>query len=235
MPVPVASPPGARRGWPATAGILVVAWLTLLGLVIGVGLLITGPLQDAVGPPDNALARWILGERSSSLTSVATLFTLLGDTVPVVVLAIAVALAIWVWQRDSRPALFVALATSGVTAIYLLATNAVSRPRPPGKILDPGLDPTHSFPSGHTGAATAVYGGIVVLVWTYAPRARWWVTPLLVLPVLVMISRLYEGAHHLSDVLTSLVFASIWLTFTAKTLLPGRPTDESARASRTPE
>jgi membrane-associated phospholipid phosphatase len=216
------------RSWKAQAAILVIAWLILFGLVVGVGRLITGPLQDSVGPTDNALARWFADERTSSLNEVAESMTLLGETLTVIALATVTALAVWLWQRNIRPVLFVALATSGVSGIYILAATVDPRPRPPVKVLDPGLDPTASYPSGHVAAATALYGLIVVLVWTYARRLRWWVTPLLLCPLLVAIARLYEGAHHLSDVLTSFVFATIWLTVAAVTLLPRDRTDDSA-------
>ncbi len=198
---------------------MVVAWAVLLGLVVGVGRLITGPLEDSVGAADEDLARWFAGERTSSLNQVAEYVSLLGDTRVELVLAPIIAVGLLIWQRSIWPALFVGLTTAGVGGIYILSASAVERPRPPVKILDPGLNPLHSFPSGHVGTATALYGLIVVLVWTYARAARWWVTPLLLLPALVCISRMYEGAHHLSDVATSLVFASIWLTVTSVTIL----------------
>ncbi len=225
-----ASSSRCNRSLQAQAGILAIVWATLLGLVIGVGRLLTGPLQDSVGSTDNQVARWFAGKRSPSLNQVAEFTTLLAETPTVLVLAAAIALGVWVWRRNFRPALWVALATAGATGIYLVAVNAVPRPRPPVQILDAGLDPTHSFPSGHVAAATALYGLIVVLVWTYARVARWWVTPLLLLPLLVMVSRMYEGAHHLSDVLTSVVYASIWLRVTATTLPPRHLTKDTQRA-----
>lgn len=210
----------ADRGWPARVGILVVAWTVLLGLVVGVGRLLTGPLKGTVGSGDNALARSFAGERTSSLNDVAGFLTMLGDTRTVIVLALAIALSVAVWRHDIRPATFVAVATSGASGLYSLAANLDPRERPPVKILDPGLDPMHSFPSGHVAAATTLYGLIVVLVWTYAGAARYWAMPLLLLPLLVVSARLYEGAHHLTDVLTSLVYATTWLGVTARTLLP---------------
>ena len=212
------------NSWQEQAAILLMAWAILLGLVVGVGLLITHPLKTAVNPTDNDVATWFAGQRSSSRTQVAESLSLLGETITVIALAAVVALSVWIWRRSIRPVLFVAVTTGGASAIYILAANAVPRSRPPVKILDPGLDPTQSFPSGHVAAAIALYGLIVVLVWTYAPRARWWVTPLLLSPLLVALARLYEGAHHLTDVLTSAIFASIWLAVTAVTLLSRRPT-----------
>lgn len=204
------------RAWPALAAIIVVAWAVLLALVVGVGKILTGPLQDSVAPVDHDVTRWFVNGRSASLDPVAEWVALLGDTLIVVVLGPLVAIGMWVWQRDLRPVFFVVATSVGVSGIYILAASVIDRDRPPVKILDPGLDPTHSFPSGHVGAATALYGLIVVLVWTYTARKeRWWVAPLLLVPLLVLVARLYQGAHHLSDVLASLAYASAWLAITS--------------------
>lgn len=195
--------------------------MLLVGIVVGVGHAITGPLRLSINPRDNDLARWFAGQRSTSRSQLADIGTLLGDTLTVAAVSVALALGLWVWRREARPVAFVATTMAGVTALYLLAVTLEPRPRPPVPVLDAGLVPTHSFPSGHVGASTAVYGLAVVLVWTYARRGRWWVTPLLLVPPLVAVARLYEGAHHLSDVLTSLLYASAWLTATTIVLLNG--------------
>jgi membrane-associated phospholipid phosphatase len=212
------------RSWQEQAAILLIAWAILLGLVVGIGLLLTHPLENAVDPTDDEMARWFAGQRSSARTQVADLLSLLGETMTVIALAAVVALGVGIWRHSIRPVVFVAVTTGGASAIYILAANAVPRARPPVKVLDPGLDPTQSFPSGHVAAAIALYGLIVVLAWTYASKARWWVTPVLISPLLVAVARLYEGAHHLTDVLTSALFASIWLTVTAMTLVRHQPT-----------
>ena len=208
-----------RSRWRARATTLITSWLILLGLVMGVGRLITGPLKKPVGSTDTDVARWFAGERASSLNQVAESITWLGETITIIALAAVIALSVWIWRRNIRLPLFVAVTTGGASAIYIITAYAVPRARPPVKILDPGLDPTQSYPSGHVAAATAMYGLIVVLIWTCAHAARWWVAPLLLAPALVAVARLYAGAHHLSDVLTSAVYASIWLTITAMTLL----------------
>jgi undecaprenyl-diphosphatase len=120
--------------------------------------------------------------------------------------------AVLAWRAGRRLAIFAFSATAGVLVIYLAATQTISRQRPPVHILDPGLVPDHSFPSGHTLFATGMYGVLVVLLWH---RHRWAACLLALLPPIVAISRLYEGAHHLTDVLTSLVAASTWLAVLA--------------------
>ena len=209
---------------------LLAVWVVLVGVVIGIGQLITGPLESTIDPPENDLARWFASERSDARTELADLFTRLADTWTIVGLGIAIAVAVWLWRREAGPTAFVVTTVVGVFAIYLLTVTVDPRPRPPVKILDPGLDPKHSFPSGHTGAAIAVYGLVVVLVWTYARWARWWATLLLVIPPLVAVARLYEGAHHLSDVLTSVLYGSAWLVATTTVLLSGAGRTPAERA-----
>jgi membrane-associated phospholipid phosphatase len=219
VPAPPTAPP--RRTWKAQAATLLGVWVVLVGVVVGIGQLITGPLRSTIDPPENDLARWFAGERTGTRSDVADFVTRFADTWTIVGLGAVIAVAVWLWRREARPTAFVVATVLGVFLLYMLTVTVDPRPRPPVKILDPGLEPDHSFPSGHTGAAIAVYGLLVVLAWTYAHRARWWVTPLLLIPPLVAVARLYEGAHHLSDVLASVLYGCVWLAATTTVLLPG--------------
>ena len=216
---PGASPhPG--RAWPVTALVLAVSWVVVCGLVVGWGRLLTHPLAGSVGVVDDDLARWFSGRRTPSLDELAEAGTFVGDTVTGLVVLAAVALGAWLWTRSGAPALFVLVTYAGLGGIYLVATRLDPRQRPPVTILDKGLIPDHSFPSGHVGTATAIAGCVIVLTWTYARAARWWTLALLVVPLWTLVARLYQGAHHLSDVLTSLVCAVVWLAVVATVLLP---------------
>jgi undecaprenyl-diphosphatase len=68
--------------------------------------------------------------------------------------------------------------------------------------LDPA-PPTSSYPSGHVGAATALYVSFALLAQSIErPVLRRLVTAVfLLIPVLVAYARLYRGMHHLSDIL----------------------------------
>ena len=101
-----------------------------------------------------------------------------------------------------------------------MVTHVDPRRRPPVDILDRGLVPDHSFPSGHVATAVVAYGGLFLLTVAYVAAARRLALPLLLLPVVVLLSRLYQGAHHLTDVLTSVGYASLWLLVLARLLLP---------------
>ncbi len=57
-------------------------------------------------------------------------------------------------------------------------------------------------------------------MWAYTRAARRWAIPLLLLiPLACLLSRLYQGAHHLSDVLTSMVYACLWIAAVASLVL----------------
>lgn len=195
-----------------TAVLVLLAWALILGVVLAFGWLVTHSAGQGIDAFDDDLARDIAGERTAGLDRVAEILALFGETIVTLVVSPIVAIGLWAWQRSVVPALFVALVVAGVGGFYFVATSLEPRDRPPVEILDKGLVPTHSFPSGHVGTATALYGLLIVLTWVYLRSARWWVTPLALLPLGVVAARLYQGAHHLTDTLTSLVYTSVWLT-----------------------
>jgi undecaprenyl-diphosphatase len=91
----------------------------------------------------------------------------------------------------------------------------VNRDRP----LVPRLDstpPTSSYPSGHTAASIALYVGLAIIIWSLVRsttvRAITWIVAVAI-PVLVGISRLYRGMHHLTDVLASVLLGCGVLLF----------------------
>ena len=206
----------------ATALTLAGTWVLVLAAVVGWGWLLTHALKSSVDPWDNDVSRWFADQRSGVLDPVADVGTLLGET-PIGVAVAAVAGGAWaLWRRTWRPILFVAVLEAGIGALYFVTTHVVTRQRPPVKILDPGLVSDHSFPSGHVATAVVAYAGIFVLAAVYAGSRRL-VAPVLLLPAFVLLARLYQGAHHLTDVLTSVVYASVWMLVVARlVLLPDR-------------
>jgi len=201
----------------------VAAYVVLALAVVGWGWLLTHQLADTVGGFDDDVSRWFADHRSALLDPVANLGTLLGETWVGLAVSALVAIASGVLDRSLRGPALVLLADAGAGGIYWLASHAIPRDRPPVEILDPGLVPTHSFPSGHVGTAVSVYGAAAILLALHlssAPMRRAAVATLLALPVYVLLSRLYQGAHHLTDVATSVVYATTWLVVLAWALRP---------------
>lgn len=215
--------------------LLVVSYVAVGLAVVAVGWLITHPFSRPVESFDDPVSRWFAGERTSWLDPVAQAGTLLGETAVGLAVGAVVAVVAGLALRALWPALLVALADVGHGGIYWAATHTDPRDRPPVKILDTGLVPDHSFPSGHVGTAVAVYGGAAVLLalWlrTRSSRsalARVLVVLLAAVPLFVAASRLYEGAHHLTDVGTSLAYGAAWLAAVTVLTRPRRAADEEA-------
>lgn len=208
---------------------LSVVWVVVVLGVLAVGWLLTEPLEPVVDPWDDSVVVWLEDQRTDDLDTAAAVGSAIADTVVGVALAALVGLAGSWWQRSWRPFVYFTVLVVGYLALYVIVTHLVPRDRPPVEILDPGLVPDHSFPSGHVATSIVVYGGIVLWVASVAPRWRRWVWPLLLAPLVVAPSRLYQGAHHPTDVLVSFVFATVWVLVVARVLLP-RSADERGEA-----
>jgi undecaprenyl-diphosphatase len=197
-----------------------ITWVLVLLGVLAVGWVLTHPLQSSVDPWDNGVNRWFEDHRTSGLDLAADIGSKVADTI--VGLGVALVLAIWVSRKVGswRPAIYYAVLVGPTLALYLVVTALIPRDRPPVKILDPGLVPDHSFPSGHVFTSIVVYCATALLLNAYFPRARGWTWVLFLVPLVVAPSRLYQGAHHPTDVMTSLVFAPIWVAMVARVLLP---------------
>ena len=221
------------RSWPETAGRLLLAWVAIAAAVVAWGWLLTTQLEGSVGEVDDDLARAIADERTPGLTDAAEIGATMGITLVGGVTIAVVALVFALWKRTWRPVIFVAVVEAGLGGIYWLGTTLDERDRPPVKLLEKGLVPDHSFPSGHTATAMAVFLCIAFLVWTYTRVSRGWALLLALVPLACLVSRLYQGAHHLTDVLTSVVYAAVWITVVARLVL-GSSRTETHRAEEAP-
>ena len=207
---------GNPRSWPATEGLLVAGWVALTAAVVGWGWLLTNHLEGSIGAGDDDLARWVADGRTAPLTDAAEIGTFLGDTIVGAVLLGVGAVVFSIRQKSWLPLHFVALVEAGIGGIYWFGTTLDPRQRPPVEILDRGLVPDHSFPSGHTATSMAIFLGLAFLIWTYTRLPRGWALVLALVPLACATARLYQGAHHLSDVVTSVVYATVWITLVAR-------------------
>ena len=204
----------------AAARTLTIVWVLLTLGVVAVGWLLTHPLESSVDPWDDSVVQGIADRRSPTMDVLAAWGSHLADTIVGVIVAAVAALVLWRTQHTRRPLVYFTVLVAGTLALYLIVTALITRDRPPVEILDPGLVPDHSFPSGHVATSIVVYCALAIYLFRTVPASRRWAWLLFLAPVIVAPSRLYEGAHHPTDVLTSLVVAPLWVAAVARVLLP---------------
>ena len=214
----VKNAPARQRGRIA-AGVL-VAWVLILGIIVGAGELITkNGNGNVLG--DQTIPHWFAAHRTASWTHWSLIFTTLGASQAILIAALATCVVFLAVTRHWRPVIFVATVMFGELAAFLAAAAVVRRPRPDVTQLDQHL-PTSAYPSGHEAATCCLYVAVAILVIGHA--RGWWrwlfLIPAIAMPVLVALSRMYRGEHHPTDILGSLLFSALWLTATTLLIKP---------------
>ena len=130
----------------------------------------------------------------------------------------AVALAVLAVVKRWKIGVAVAVNLAGIYVLNEIIKHIVRRPRPdfPHLVFEQG----YSFPSGHAMVSTAFYGFIVYLLYRYWHTARDSGArgrnrrnrAAVLIPPVVMFTRVYLGVHYASDVCAGLLFAIAWLT-----------------------
>jgi membrane-associated phospholipid phosphatase len=158
---------------------------------------------------DVRFARWLHAHASDPLVRVFDGITLAGNTAVLVVFVLAIGIVL---LRRTRPneAAVIALALGGSAVLNAALKLLFHRPRP--ELAFVHLD-TYSFPSGHAAVSTATFTTIAFLLGRRyrSLRARLVISlGTLVAILLVGFSRLYLGAHYLSDVLAGISVGFGW-------------------------
>ena len=187
--------------------VFVVAMLAALALIastsIALGLLVVHVLLhiSALARWDEHVNVWLAAHRTPSRTHLSTIGSILSGGVVLPIVAGFTALAAAV-LREWRVAAFIVFVLGVESASYRITTLAVHRHRPRVLRLE-HLPVNASYPSGHTAAGIAVYGGLALLltslVRNVAFRVAVWIVAL-ALPAFDVWSRLYRGMHHPLDI-----------------------------------
>lgn len=194
--------------------------LLLIGaLLIGSTWLFLGVLEDVVtGDPlvraDQGVYQFIQGLRTPWGDRLMVFATELGDGVVIALVAAAV-LAWLVWRRSWRAAKYWVAAIGFGQIAATLVKLVLQRPRPLADLYD-GLS-TYAFPSGHATMSMVAYGFLAALIaGRFARQRRWIVYAVAALLIgIIAASRLYLGAHWLSDVIGGLSLGFAWVCLLA--------------------
>lgn len=161
---------------------------------------------------DARLAQWLHAHATPAFTAFMLAVTHLNSTVAVTLWSVAFAVLL-ARLRERYWIFTLALSVGGAMLLNLLLKAAYERVRP--RFDDPLLElGTYSFPSGHTAAAVAFYGVLAAFLVSrfYDTRRRVaCVAAAVAAVVLVAFSRLYLGAHYLSDVVAAVCSSTAWL------------------------
>ncbi len=193
------------------AGTLAAWALLLLVAVWGFAGMLGSALQSQ--PPtnlDRALYDLLLGLRTPWIDVLMVRLTHLGDLPVVSLLALVVTLWLTARRRWSACAHWLGAVTFALAVPWLLKI-AVGIPRPEA-IIAQFAD--SAFPSGHATRAITLFGFLAVLTARDFKLAWRWLpyTIAVLLALGIAASRLYLGAHWLSDVLGGLTLGLIWVT-----------------------
>lgn len=214
-----------RTGWSMMLATFAVATavLTVTGLAV-----VHWWDGSAAGERDADLIRWIEDRRTSSLTRAAELVSLASDTLTKVIIGVAlIPVCLWLFRRWHEYALIVGGLVVEVCA-FGLSSQLVGRERPPVEQLDGA--PTNSFPSGHIAAATVFYVGLALVIFMRTRRPGPRLVAVLiavVMPIGMVVSRLYLGMHYLSDAVAGMILGGVVLAVMWRVVHRTLPLEES--------
>jgi membrane-associated phospholipid phosphatase len=186
--------------------------------VLGVGWILGTIVQDLLGHSqsplvDGPVQQFFASHRESRLTAAMRLVTYLGDSSKLMKLALLIGL-LWWWRiRNPGPLVLLTGAYIGARVIETTVKVLTHRPRPPG---EQALDAftRFAFPSAHVTYATVIYGALALLLVASSPgrrRRTLILTAAMFIVALVGLSRMYLGAHWLTDVLGGMILGVAWL------------------------
>jgi membrane-associated phospholipid phosphatase len=187
-----------------------VLWL----LIVGAGLLIKANARFVHA--EDSIDRGLAAHRSATWNSITLTLSAMGNR-EIIAVAVILSVALLWWQTsDIRLALVPALAVLIAQTIFYFASTIVARARPAVVRLDQ-VPFTSSYPSGHSGATTALYLSLGLMALRLRHKwLRWLLATVCVLvPLAVMFARLYRGMHHPTDVAAGMLIGltCAWLAY----------------------
>ena len=161
---------------------------------------------------DPRVTAWMVAHRAAWLTSVLRVITWLGSTAVIIPLGVIAGVFFVLRRRQWQPLALLAAAVAGAVSLYDIVKPLIGRPRPPPAIWI-GHFSGAAFPSGHAAQSVAFYAMLAIVLGAgRSPRAKtvlWSAAALVALAVGG--SRIYLGAHWLTDVLGGYALGASWV------------------------
>jgi undecaprenyl-diphosphatase len=181
---------------------------------------------------DEPVQRWLTAHRDHAMHSLMEQISRFGDwpahiALGLTMLGLAYLRKSRTWMRIFL-AMLIACALAGIVARGVKIGAGRARPSVHADSAWNGprfAAKYHAFPSGHTAASAAFFGVLVFRRWRIG-------LPLLAIPMLIALSRMYVAAHFLSDVVCAFLLGLVCAWFTGWWMLGSA--GESASKRRTP-
>lgn len=170
--------------------------------------------RSALVALDTHVAEWLHADAAASALRVRCMFAITHLHSPLAIAAWSVIFGAVLWRlRERYWLLTLAVTVAGGMIVNYILKNAYERLRP--RLDEPLLSlDSYSFPSGHTAGAVLFYGVLAAFLvsrfFDWRQRAAC-VAGAVVMVVLVAFSRMYLGAHYLSDVVAAACASTVWL------------------------
>jgi membrane-associated phospholipid phosphatase len=192
----------------APLGVLLLALAVGLFATLAADLVHQGPITRL----DAGVSSWVRARMQPAFTQLMFALDYLHSNTGLGLMA-ATAAAVLVRRRQSEWLSVLVASVGGGLLLNVLVKHAFQRARP---VWDDALLTLHtySFPSGHTAGATVWWGFFTVLVFAHRPAWPWRAATFVMaigMVSLTALSRVYLGAHHLSDVLAAVAEGCAWL------------------------
>lgn len=194
-------------------GLAIAGWIALVvagAIFINLAWDVAGHTEIVV--LDARVAVWLHAHGSPTLTKIMIAITDANSTVAMALWSAIFAIVLH-RLRERYWMLTLALTMAGGMTLNVILKDVYERARP--HFDDPWVTlSSYSFPSGHTAGATLFYGVLAAFV---VSRLHDWhariacVIIAVLLVVIVAFSRMYLGAHYLSDVAAAACSSTVWL------------------------
>jgi membrane-associated phospholipid phosphatase len=170
--------------------------------------------RDGVAGLDQPVLDAKIDLRRPWLSTVVRGYTDLGSALILpVIAATGAALLVWIW-RSWTPALILLISGAGSLTMSQVGKAAVDRERPDQSLAVPPFETSPAFPSGHTLNSTVIFVMIAYLLSCRLEGVRARTTAIgvaVALSLLMGLTRVYLGAHWLTDVLVGWTLAAAWV------------------------
>ncbi len=189
--------------------LIVLFAAVIFASLVGLGnLAIRATSADAISNMDISMFSLMREMRNAPADEIMIVITMLGDSVVMAMLSVTI-IAWLMWRKAYRAAIAVSFAIVAAKLFEMLVKFGIQRPRPL-ELAYNGAE-YFSFPSGHATMAAVIFGILAVLV--SHSMGRWGralvYATCAAAVVAIGYSRVYLGAHWLSDVLAGLLFGIV--------------------------